>query len=472
MKKIAVLSIFLIISVHAKDIYLVNVPVLNIYAQPANCGAYESQVLYGHNIEVIEMIDEQWCKVDTSYGVDGYARREELVPDKPLWRAHMRKERIKNLMGFVYATPTVINQPIIRLPYNAYVKVRRDPADEPERWVQVELVDGSLGWIVQGDLEPLEMISIKEMLKRTKKFLGLPYLWGGNSTQGYDCSAFLQTMAHQMGYPMLRFARQQAVDPGLVDVDFDDIQPGDFLYFGRDHITHTALYIEPGKIIHAAGIDQDSCLMITDENHQIFCKLKYVKRLPEIYYRATISEITDVIFEKMKRSWHDNNPVPLRDLRYLTVSYWGFDSCVHQGELIVHAEVAQEVVDIFEELFEHKYPIERMNLIDVYDACDSLACADNNSSAFCSRLVTGHSSKWSYHSYGLAIDLNTRINPYKKRNFIEPINGAPFLDRSAQIKGLIRKGDSCYQAFIKRGWKWGGDWTDLVDYQHFSKGEC
>ena len=88
-------------------------------------------------------------------------------------------------------------------------------------------------------------------------------------------------------------------------------------------------------------------------------------------------------------SWQENTPIKLEDLSYINVTYWGFDDMEHVGEMIVHEKLAQEVIDIFKELYEAKFPIEKIKLIDEYDADDNLSMADNNSYAFCSREVTG-----------------------------------------------------------------------------------
>ena len=111
-------------------------------------------------------------------------------------------------------------------------------------------------------------------------------------------------------------------------------------------------------------------------------------------------------------SWRDSNPVPLSDLRCVCVRHWGFDNQVHSGCLIVHEKVAQEVLEIFEEIFEGGFPIEKMQFVDLYGAIDEFSARDNNSYSFCSRPITGMPGVFSKHSYGLAIDINPLYNPY------------------------------------------------------------
>lgn len=177
----------------------------------------------------------------------------------------------------------------------------------------------------------------------------------------------------------------------------------------------------------------------------------------------------------MTHSWKEDNPVPLSDLRYITVSHFGFDAKTHIGELIVHKRVAVELVDIFQELFAAKFPIEKMVLIDAYQANDHLSMEDNNSSAFCSRAVTGVSNEWSLHSYGVAIDINPKLNPFVEGDLVLPESGAEYLQREKAIPGLINKDNICYKVFAKHGWHWGGDGWDnrpgRKDYQHFEKND-
>lgn len=178
--------------------------------------------------------------------------------------------------------------------------------------------------------------------------------------------------------------------------------------------------------------------------------------------------IPDHIVERiMGVSYVENEHITIEDLAYIQISHWGFDEEVHIGELIVNAHVAEEVVEIFRELFAAKYPIEKMKLIDEYGADDNLSMMDNNSSAFCYREVAGSKGKLSKHSYGLAIDINPVQNPYIKENIILPSIGEEYLHREEFRTGMIVEGDICYDAFTSRGWTWGGNWNTLKDYQHF-----
>jgi poly-gamma-glutamate synthesis protein (capsule biosynthesis protein) len=168
----------------------------------------------------------------------------------------------------------------------------------------------------------------------------------------------------------------------------------------------------------------------------------------------------------MSASWRDGCPVPFDDLRLLTLTHWGFDGAVRTGELVVHADWAEALAGVFRRLFEVGFPIERMELVDVYGADDEASMAANNSSAFNCRPVTG-GSEWSEHAYGWAIDLNPVQNPYvTRRGTVLPPAGSDFLDRRNLRMGMVT--DEVVAAFAAIGWGWGGAWSNPVDYQHFS----
>lgn len=164
----------------------------------------------------------------------------------------------------------------------------------------------------------------------------------------------------------------------------------------------------------------------------------------------------------------DSTVISYDELRYLTVLHHGYDGFVHVGELIVNACVADEVLQIFKELYLMGYPIEKMRVMSCYGGSDELSMEDNNSSAFNFRYMTD-GGKLSYHAYGLAIDLNPKVNPYVKEQSVLPVNGKEYINRDQCVLGMIKKDDAVYQLFKRYGWTWGGDWTSLKDYQHFEK---
>lgn len=171
-------------------------------------------------------------------------------------------------------------------------------------------------------------------------------------------------------------------------------------------------------------------------------------------------------------SYKENDKIDYSDLRYVSVKYIDFSGNTQSGELIVNVQVADDILAIFKELYDSGYQIEKMHLIDDYNADDEASMSDNNTSAFNYRNIDG-SDEISNHSYGTAIDINPLYNPYVRNGFgdrnVLPVNGSAYADRNAEFAHKIVNGDICYNAFINRGWKWGGEWDSPKDYQHFYK---
>jgi D-alanyl-D-alanine carboxypeptidase-like protein len=184
---------------------------------------------------------------------------------------------------------------------------------------------------------------------------------------------------------------------------------------------------------------------------------------------GTISLIEATTLSRMTSSWRSRCPVAIADLRLLTLNHWSFDNRVHQGEIIVHRDVAPAVLGVFSKLFVARFPIERMRLVDEYGADDERSMEANNTSGFNCRRSTGSPNEWSEHSYGRAVDINPIQNPYvEATGRVLPPAGAAFTDRSKPAPGKILSDDNVVRAFTSIGWTWGGSYKRAKDYQHFS----
>lgn len=185
----------------------------------------------------------------------------------------------------------------------------------------------------------------------------------------------------------------------------------------------------------------------------------------------TIEKIPEKIWKKINgNSYKKNETIKPSDLRYLTITYYGFDGKSHKGEMIVNKKIAKKTVAVFKELYKEKYPIEKMVLIDEYDADDEDSMKDNNTCAFNYRTIAG-TSKLSNHGLGLAIDINPLYNPYVKvkkgKTIVSPKEGKKYADRGVDCEYMIQKNDICVKTFKKYGFSWGGSWNSVKDYQHF-----
>ena len=188
----------------------------------------------------------------------------------------------------------------------------------------------------------------------------------------------------------------------------------------------------------------------------------------------TSVEIPDSIWHRMQgRSYPQGCEVPRSDLRYLELSYVDFEGHEHLGQMVCNRHIADDLLYIFRRLYEARYPIASMRLIDDYGADDARSMAANNTSCFCYRRVAG-STALSKHSRGMAVDVNPLYNPcvYVRSGRVLPPEGKAYAhdrDRRKDIPGKIDTADLCYRLFLSRGFRWGGAWRTLKDYQHFER---
>lgn len=197
------------------------------------------------------------------------------------------------------------------------------------------------------------------------------------------------------------------------------------------------------------------------------------------YFTSSEIKRGDAVFNRINgKSYRDNNDIALEDLRYLTIPYYNFEQQVMLGEMIINVDIQEDVLNIFKELFNNKYEINSMKLIDDYwilgtdgNKADNNSIEENNTSCFCYRQVTGGESI-SNHGYGRAIDINPQQNPYVEngknshRNADEYVNNR-YVGEPHVI--VASDEDICYSIFTKYGFTWGGNWTNPIDYQHFEK---
>lgn len=183
-------------------------------------------------------------------------------------------------------------------------------------------------------------------------------------------------------------------------------------------------------------------------------------------FEASVGPVPDDVLARS--TWSQECPVGIDELQYVTVTFVGFDGDPHTGELLVHERAVDDIVEVFRELHDANYPIEDMTILSQADLEAPPTGDRNNTSAFECRRAVG-SASFSEHAYGLAIDLNPFQNPYRKGDLVLPELASAYLDRSRDLPGMIQPGGPVVAAFASIGWEWGGNWTSLEDYHHFSE---
>ena len=185
----------------------------------------------------------------------------------------------------------------------------------------------------------------------------------------------------------------------------------------------------------------------------------------------TAENISEEIRQKIEGvSYHKNDKIKLSDLAYLKVKHINFSGEMCIGELICNKKVAKELLEIFYQLYQSRYPIEKIRLVDEYGADDDKVMSDNNSSCLTYRVIAD-TNVISMHGLGRAVDINPLYNPYIVGNKVMPGASQPYADRSKNFEHKIDENDLCCKIFTKHGWKWGGHWKNSKDYQHFYKAD-
>jgi len=236
---------------------VVVVPVANMYSAPTDKSEVVSQAIYGSNVMLLTARGE-WSKIQTEDHYKGWtpSRYLRLVQSGAGYATAGQTVHVESLFANVYNEADVArHRPVITIPFESHLAVIAEGKGVEEGWLQVRLPDKRSAWIQSSDVvsEP-KPLTIPESIELAKRFLGLPYLWGGRSSYGFDCSGFTQMLLRARGVNMPRDADQQAAWKGVTRVERKDIQTGDLLFFGSApaKITHTGMYIGDGQFIHAA----------------------------------------------------------------------------------------------------------------------------------------------------------------------------------------------------------------------------
>jgi gamma-D-glutamyl-L-lysine dipeptidyl-peptidase len=243
---------------------IVVVPVTNMYSGPSDNTDVVSQAIYGNNVTLLTARGE-WSRIQTADHYNGWvpSRHLRLVQNGAGYGTTGTIVQVESLFANLYREPDVTrHKPLLTIPFEARLEVIVEGSDEEksgdkgksahEGWLQVRLPDKRSAWIQSSDvISDPKPLSIPESIDLAKRFLGIPYLWGGSSSFGFDCSGFTQMLVRARGHTMPRDADKQAAWNGVVAVERKDLQPGDLLFFGASvsKIDHTGMYIGEGKFI-------------------------------------------------------------------------------------------------------------------------------------------------------------------------------------------------------------------------------
>ncbi|HUO18011.1 MAG TPA: C40 family peptidase [Verrucomicrobiae bacterium] len=233
--------------------WVVIVPVANMYSSATENTDVVSQAILGSNVAVLEK-HHKWAKIRTDDQYTGWIPLRDLRKSSAPYGEGEHAVQVESLFANLYReTDVTKHEPVVTVPFETHLEAIDDAPGNNQRWLEVRLPDGRVAWIQHGDiLRDPKPLTIEQSIELAKRFLGIPYLWGGRSSFGYDCSGFTQMLVRSRGINMPRDADLQAVWSGVETIDRKDLRAGDLLFFGSgpDKITHTGMYIGDGQFIH------------------------------------------------------------------------------------------------------------------------------------------------------------------------------------------------------------------------------
>ena len=250
-------------------------PVANMYSRPSGDADVVSQAICGTNVGVVEE-QSGWAKVRTPDDYTGWMELtclRRLGTGSRMYASSGMVAQVSSLFANLYREADVTkHEPLLTVPFETKLEVIHDSGNG-ERWLEVRLPDNRSAWLQRGDVTfDYEPMSIAATIAFSRRFLGLPYFWGGTSTFGFDCSGFMQMLCRRRGVVIPRDASIQAKWSGAEPVDRDHLEPGDLLYFGESKVTHTGMYIGEGKFINATTHEQP-VVQISDLSDPYWAKL-------------------------------------------------------------------------------------------------------------------------------------------------------------------------------------------------------
>lgn len=252
----AIFLLFFVCPLFAKNsTQVVVMPVANMYSAASENSDVVSQAIYGSNVTLL-MAKGEWSKIQTDDHYKGWiqSRYLRLIQSGNGYATAGPTVQVESLFANVYREADVTkHKPVLTLPFLVRLELIDDGKGNSGRWLQVRLPDKRSEWIQSSDvISNPQPLTIPESIELAKRFLGFPYLWGGRSSFGFDCSGFTQMLVRVRGINMPRDADLQAAWDGVISVERSDLQPGDLLFFGSGpkKITHTGMYIGDGQFIH------------------------------------------------------------------------------------------------------------------------------------------------------------------------------------------------------------------------------
>jgi len=250
------MGLFCLMAMAMVSQWVVIAPVATLHSKSSPEAPVVSQAIYATPVERIDT-SGGWVRVRTPDGYEGWVADVDLLDRGTPYATTGRVVWVDDLFANLYREPDITaHEPLLTVPYGTRLAVAAEPDEEERRWIELRLPDEQRAWVQRGDVRfDSAAVSASEAVALARRFVGLPYLWGGTSTFGYDCSGFTQMLCRRRGFLIPRDAAPQARWDGMQVIERSDLEPGDLVFFGEsaEKITHTGMYIGNGEFIHATA---------------------------------------------------------------------------------------------------------------------------------------------------------------------------------------------------------------------------
>ena len=239
--------------------HYINLGVADLHKEPNEMSEVVNQAIYGSRVQILKK-EQSWMLIELTDKYQGWVKRDSLISLSQEYASMRTVGAVSTMWTYIYhSSDTSSYPPAIAIPYNAKIEVLSSENEFLERWIRVRMIDRRELYAQSADFSfSKNNISLEEVVQESKKFIGLPYRWGGNSGFGFDCSGLIQTLFFRAGILLPRDSKDQARDPRLKKIEKMELRQGDLVFFGKqpERINHVGLFIGNQCFIHAVTTNE------------------------------------------------------------------------------------------------------------------------------------------------------------------------------------------------------------------------